>query len=215
MITPVADVPERFNAAAFFVDRHLAEGRGGRAVFRYRGRRVTYAELAERVNRFGNALLDLGVEIENRVLLILPDCPEFAEAFWGAIKIGAVPVPVNPWLKSADYAFLLEDSRAKVVVAGAEAATQVISLGDQCRSLRNVVVVGDRGANALGYEELLARASTSLEPADTSRDDVALWGYTSGSTGKPKAAVHLQRDLLFAADLVGWQIFGIAPDDLV
>ncbi|MEK6666097.1 MAG: benzoate-CoA ligase family protein [candidate division NC10 bacterium] len=215
MITPVVDVPERFNAAAFFADRHLAEGRGSRTVFRYRGRAVTYAELAERVNRFGNALRDLGVEIENRVLLILPDCPEFAEVFWGAIKIGAVPVPVNPWLKSADYAFLLEDSRAKAVVAAAEAAAQVAPVRDQCRSLRHVIVVGDPFPNALGYEDLLARASASLEPADTSRDDVALWGYTSGSTGKPKAAVHLQQDLLQAADLVGRQIFGITHDDLI
>ena len=211
----VVEVPERFNATAFFADRHLAEGRGGRTVFRYRGRTVTYAQLAERVNRFGNALKDLGVEIENRVLLILPDCPEFAEAFWGAIKIGAVPVPVNPWLKGVDYAFLLDDSRAKAVVAAAEAAAQIAAVRDQCRSLRHVIVVGDRAPNALAYEDLLARASASLEPADTSRDDVALWGYTSGSTGKPKAAVHLQQDLLQAADLVGRQIFGITHDDLI
>ncbi|MFZ1059753.1 MAG: benzoate-CoA ligase family protein [Candidatus Rokuibacteriota bacterium] len=215
MIAPVVDVPERFNAAAFFADRHLAEGRGGRTVFRYRGRAVTYAQLAERVNRFGNALRDLGVEVENRVLLILPDCPEFAEVFWGAIKIGAVPVPVNPWLRGADYAFLLEDSRAKAVVATAEAAAQIAPVRDQCRSLRHIIVVGDHSADALGYEDLLARASASLEPADTSRDDVALWGYTSGSTGKPKAAVHLQQDLLQAADLVGRQIFGITHEDLI
>ncbi len=214
-MTAAVHVPERFNAAAFFVDRHLAEGRGGRPVFHYRGRRITYSELAERVNRFGNALLDLGVEIENRVLLILPDCPEFAEAFWGAIKIGAVPVPVNPWLKGGDYAFLLEDSRAKVVVAAGDAAAEVVPLRDQCRSLRHVVVVGNRPANTLDYEELLARASASLEPAGTTRDDVALWGYTSGSTGKPKAAVHLQQDLLCAADLVACQIFGMGPDDLI
>ncbi len=212
--SPWTEIPERFNAAAFFVDRHLAEGRAGRIAFRYRGHRITYAELAERVNRFGNALLDLGVEIENRVLLALPDCPEFAEVFWGAIKIGAVPVPVNPWLKGSDYAFLLEDSRAKAVVAAAEAAAQIAPVRDQCRSLRHLVVVGERPANSLDYEELLARASASLEPAGTTRDDVALWGYTSGSTGKPKAAVHLQQDLLYAADLVGCQIFGIGASDV-
>lgn len=203
-----------FNAAAFFVDRHLAEGRGDRTVFRYQGRRISYAELAERVNRFGNALGELGVEIENRVLLILPDCPEFAEVFWGAIKIGAVPVPVNPWLKGPDYAFLLEDSRAKVAVVGAEAAGQIIPLRDQCRFLRHIVVTGrsERGIEA--YEELLARGGPSLEPAETTREDVALWGYTSGSTGKPKATIHLHGDLVHAADLVGNQIFGIAHDDL-
>ncbi len=205
---------KRFNAAAFFVDRHLAEGRGDRTVFRYRGRRITYAGLAERVNRFANALRDLGVEIENRILLVLPDCPEFAEAFWGAVKIGAVPVPVNPWLKGPDYAFLLEDSRAKVAVVSAEAASQITPLRNQCPFLRHIVVTGRSELGTEAYEELLARGGPSLEPAPTTREDVALWGYTSGSTGKPKAAVHLQDDLVHAADLVGNQIFAIGPDDL-
>ncbi len=215
MIPPVVDIPERFNAATFFVDRHLDEGRGASRLFRYRGRDVTYGELATRVSRAGNALRLLGVEIENRVLLALPDCPEFAEAFWGAIKIGAVAVPVNPWLEAREYAFLLEDSRAKVAVVHEEAARQVAPLRDRCRFLRHVVVVGRPGRGMKAYERLLARAEPTLEAADTTHDDVALWGYTSGSTGRPKAAVHLQHDLAYAADLVGIQIFGIGPDDLI
>ena len=91
-VTPVV-VPERFNAAAFFLDRHLAEGRGGRTAFRLAGRDVTYEEVGRRANRLGNALRARGVAIEQRVLLALPDRPEFAEAFWGAMKLGAVPVP--------------------------------------------------------------------------------------------------------------------------
>jgi benzoate-CoA ligase len=208
------DLPESFNAAAFFVDRHLAEGGAGRVAFRFRGRRVSYADLAERVNRVGSALVDLGVEIENRVLLALPDCPEFAEAFWGAIKIGAVAVPVNPWLGGPEYAFLLEDSRAKVAVVGAEAAAAIMAVRDRCRFLRHVVVVGDRVPGTLGYDDLISRGRPALEPSDTGPDDVALWGYTSGSTGKPKAAVHLHRHLVAAADLVGVQVFGLGPDDL-
>jgi benzoate-CoA ligase len=212
---PIIDVPERFNAAAFFVDRHLAEGRGARTIFRYRGRNVTYAELAVRVNRAGRMLQSLSVEMEDRVLLALPDSPEFAEVFWGAIKIGAVAVPVSPWLRGPEYAFLLEDSRAKVAVVDAEAARELTRVRDQSRVLRHVVVVGRPGRGMKAYERLLARAEPGLEPAETTRDDVALWGYTSGSTGKPKAAVHLQHDLVHAADLVGIQIFGIGPDDLI
>ena len=98
--TPV-DVPERFNAAAFFLDRHLIEGRGGRTAFRFAGRAVTYEDVGRRANRLGNALRARGVAIEQRVLLALPDRPEFAEAFWGAMKLGAVPVPVSEAL-SAD-----------------------------------------------------------------------------------------------------------------
>ena len=94
-MTAAIDVPERFNAATHFVDRHLAEGRGDRTAFRFHGRAVTYAEVALRANRLGNALLARDVQMEQRVLLALPDRPEFAEAFWGAMKIGAVPVPVS------------------------------------------------------------------------------------------------------------------------
>ena len=82
-----------FNAATEFVDRHIAEGRGNRTVFRYEGRNYTYANLADSVNRAGNAFWALGIEMEQRVLLLLHDSPEFAAAFFGAIKIGAVPVP--------------------------------------------------------------------------------------------------------------------------
>lgn len=212
--TPAIEVPERFNAAQFFVDRHLSEGRGGRVVFRFEGQSLTYAELAARVNRAGNTLRALGVEMENRVLLALPDSPEFAELFWGAIKIGAVAVPVNPWLKGAEYAFLLQDSRAKVAVVRADVAREIAEVRERCRALHHLVVIGpERGNEA--YERLLSRASPILEPADTSKDDAALWGYTSGSTGKPKAAVHLHHDLLYAADLVGIQVFGIRPEDLI
>src|SRR5262245_42660386 len=76
-------LPERFNAAAHFLDRHLAEGRGGRAMFRHTGRDVTYQQVALRANRLGNALRARGIDIEQRVLLALPDCPQFAESFWG------------------------------------------------------------------------------------------------------------------------------------
>jgi acyl-coenzyme A synthetase/AMP-(fatty) acid ligase len=88
-------VPARFNATTFFVDRHLAEGRGDRIAFHHDGGSLTYAQLADLVNRTGNALLDLGVRPEQRVLCLLLDSPEFLATFWGAIKIGAVPIPVN------------------------------------------------------------------------------------------------------------------------
>jgi benzoate-CoA ligase len=209
------EIPDRFNAAAFFLDRPLREGWGSRTAFRYQGRSVTYHELALRANRFGNALLARGAEIEQRVLLALPDCPEFAEAFWGAMRIGAVPVPVNDVLRPEEYAFLLNDSRARVAVVGEAAAGPVLAVREQCPWLRVVVAVGRRRRQALEYERLLERASPDLEPVDTSKDDAALWGYTSGSTGRPKAAVHLHHDLVHAAELVGQGVFGIRPDDLI
>jgi benzoate-CoA ligase len=207
---------EQFNAATFFVDRHLAEGRGARTAFRFNGRSVSYADVAESVDRCGNALATLGVEIEQRVLLALNDTPAFAAAFWGAAKLGAVAVPVNPLIAPADYAFLLNDSRARVAVVEHSVAARVLAVRAQCPWLRAVIVVGGRSVpGALDFDELLGAAKPTLEAARTVREDIVYWGYTSGSTGPPKAAVHSHKDFVAAADLVGVGIFGLGPEDLV
>ena len=209
------DVPERFNAAAYFLDRHVSDGHGGRTAFRFAGRAISYAEIALRANRLGNALRARGVHIEPRVLLALPDRPEFAEAFWGAMEIGAVPVAVSEALPADELAFLLDDSRARAVVASETAAAEVVKIRGRCPWLESVIAVGARRRGALEYERLLDRAAPELAAADTSRDDVALWAYTSGSTGRPKAAVHLHHDLVHSAELVGRGTFGIGPEDLI
>ena len=117
---PVPEVPESFNAASVFVDRHVAAGHGDRVALRWQDQVVTYAQLAAEVNRAGNALRRLGVRPEERVLLVLWDSPEFVYSFWGALKIGAVPVPVNTFLRSDEYAYLLHDSRASTLIVSPE-----------------------------------------------------------------------------------------------
>jgi len=200
----VRDLPERFNAAAFFVDRHLAEGRGGRTAFRFAGHSISYAELAERVERAAAALARRSVEIEHRVLLVLDDTPAFAAAFWGAVRLGAVAVPVNTLMADAEYEFLLNDSRAKVAVAEPALAVRLRALRSRCPWLREVLTADD----------LEREPGARVEPVATCREDVAYWGYTSGSTGPPKAAVHGHQDFVRAAELVGSAVFGIGPDDL-
>ena len=208
-------LPEQFNAATFFVDRHLAEGRGERTAFRFAGRAVSYAEVAESVDRCGNALAALGVEIEDRVLLALNDTPAFAAVFWGLAKLGAVAVPVNPLMTPAEYAFLLNDSRARVAVVESGVAARVLAVRSQCPWLRAVIAVGGEVAGTLDFDALLAAAKPTLEAARTFREDIVYWGYTSGSTGPPKAAVHSHKDFVAAADLVGVGIFGLGSDDVV
>src|SRR5258708_15915117 len=106
-----------FNAAEYFVCRHVREGRGERIAIECEEQRVTYSQLSERVNRLGTALRDaLDVRMEERILLLLPDIPEFAYCFFGAMKIGAVPVPVNTLLRANDYEYLLNDTRARVAI---------------------------------------------------------------------------------------------------
>src|SRR6266481_6598997 len=118
-------LPDRFNVAVPFVDRHLGEGRGAKAAIRTAHETVTYAELAERVNRAGNALLALGLKPGDRLLMVVKDCPAFFYLFWGAIKAGIVPVPPNTLLRAADYAYMFEDSGCKLVVYSSEFAGEI------------------------------------------------------------------------------------------
>ena len=208
------DLPERFNAAAFFLDAYRAGAAGARTALRCAGRSVDYGALVARVDRASGALAGLGLQPEQRVLLALPDGPEFAEVFWGAIRLGAVAVPVNPALAVEDYAFLLADSRARVAVAAGPAVAALAAARTRTARPPALVAVGPGGAGAVDYEGALAAAAVPAG-ADTHRDDVALWGYTSGSTGRPKAALHLHHDLVYAADLVGQGVFGIRGEDRI
>ena len=208
-------LPESLNAAAFFVDRHVAEGRAGRTAFRAASRSITYAEVADGVAHAAGALADAGLDLEQRVLLVLADSPAFAVAFWGAAKLGAVAVPVNTLMTAAEYEFLLNDSRARVAVVEADVAPRLLAVRERCPWVRAILIVGGRAAGAPDFDEALARAKPVIEAAATSREDIVYWGYTSGSTGRPKAAVHSHQDFVAAADLVGVGVFGLGPDDLV
>ncbi|MBI2361255.1 MAG: benzoate-CoA ligase family protein [Deltaproteobacteria bacterium] len=208
------DLPDTYNAATTFIDENVVRGRGRKTAIFYRDQEITYQELFEKVNRTGNALKELGVEVEQRVLLVLPDCPEFAYGFFGAIKIGAVPIPTNPWLKARDYEYLLKDSRAKVVIVHDSSLAELEPACDCARYLKHTLVVGRAPGKWLSFWSLLGKASDRLEAEPTNKDDVALWVYTSGSTGAPKAAVHLHHDMVTITDLFVKPVLGMTEDDI-
>jgi benzoate-CoA ligase family protein len=207
-------LPDEFNAAVYFIDRHLSEGRAGKVAIECGDQRVTYGQLAGLVNHFGNGLKTLGVRMEERVLLLLVDTPEFAACFFGAIKIGAVPVPVNTLLKTADYQYLVNNSRARVVVVSESLLTliQRIPRGE-LPYLEAIVVVGQAPAGMLSFDELTSKSASDLAPAPTRKDDAAFWLYSSGSTGQPKACVHLQHDMVVSSERYAKAILKIREDD--
>src|ERR1019366_3176053 len=140
---PPIVLTDEFNAAAYFIDRHITEGRGAKVAIECGDIQVSYRQLFERVNQLGNGLRSLGVRIEERVLLLLLDTPEFAYSFFGAIKIGAVPVPVNTLLKPQDYAYLLNDSRARVVIVSEPLLHLILQIPPETLTfLQETVVVG-------------------------------------------------------------------------
>ena len=207
-------LPDIYNAATTFVDENIAQGRGGKVAIYYQNRKITYREVFENVNRTGNALKDLGIEIENRVLVILPDSPEFAYCFFGAIKIGAVAVPINPWMFAKDYEYLINDSRARAIVVHQSTLPEIEKIWHKTPYLKHILVVGKAQGKALPYETLIGQASDELAAEKTTKDDVCFWGYTSGSTGNPKGAVHLQHDMITITDLFVKPVLGMNETDL-
>jgi benzoate-CoA ligase family protein len=212
-MSAAATIPREFNATTWFVDRHLAEGRCDRLALIHDGRRLSYGDVAAGANRVGHALRRLGVRMEQRVVLLLPDSVEFVYAFWGALKLGAVAIPTNTLLTPRDYEYILNDSRATVAIVGEEWAPTIEAVRPNLRFLEHVVVVGRAGARQLAWETVVAGEPPDLAPAPTSRDDVAFWLYTSGTTGRPKAAVHLQHDMLVCCESYGRHVLEIGPDD--
>ena len=211
---PPIVLPDEFNAAVHFVDRHVREGRSNKVAIECGDTRVTYGELFARVNRLGNGLKNLGVRMEERVLLLLPDVPEFAISFFGAIKIGAVPVPVNTLLKTRDYLYLLNNSRARVAIVGDSLLPLIRAIPrEELPYLREIVVVGTRAENAVPFDDLTRGSSDELKAAATGKDDAAFWLYSSGSTGQPKGCVHLQHDMVVSSERYAKAILKISEDD--
>jgi benzoate-CoA ligase family protein len=208
-------LPEEFNAAEYFIDRHLREGRSEKIAIECGDEQLTYRQLHESVNRAGNAMRRLGVRLEERVLLLLLDTPDFTTTFFGAIKIGAVPVPVNTLLKPADYRYMLNNSRARVAVVSSSLLPQIEAIPrGELRYLEHVVVVGeDPPKGTIAFAQIMAESSPALEAEPTSKDDAAFWLYSSGSTGFPKACVHLQHDMVVCAERYAKAILGITEAD--
>ena len=208
------DLPRQFNVATHFLDHHLKEGRADKVAIECGAERVTYRQLFERVNQAGNALRKLGVRPEERVALLLLDTPEFACCFFGAIKIGAVPIPLNTLLKPAEYQYMLNDSRARIAIVSESLYPQVQAIGkENLRYLETMVIAGNPMEGLHCLQQLLDECSSELQPEPTCKDDPAFWLYSSGSTGFPKGCVHLHHDMVVCSELYAKATLGITEND--
>src|SRR5262252_2552941 len=168
-----------YNAATDFVDANIARGLGDRVAFTDSERSLTYAQLQANSYRFAAALKALGLSEENRVVLAFHDTVDYPVAFWGAIRAGIVPIPVNTLLTAEQYTYLLADSRAAAIVVAASLAPTVLSIRSRLELLRTVIVVGASRAermqlgNVLYFEDLLEAAEPKALTAATLSDEVA------------------------------------------
>ncbi len=202
-----------FNVAVPFIDRHLQEGRKDKVIIRTtEGDEVTYGQLAERVNQSGNVIKKLGMNSGDRLLMVVKDSPEFFYLFWGAIKSGIIPVPLNTLLRAKDYAFMIEDSGCAALVYSPKFRKEVEPALKLLSAIPEITLLteGESGC----FLEQMQSAASELEAAPAAATDDCFWLYSSGTTGRPKGAVHSHRDMVVTSQYYGKDTLGVREDDI-
>ena len=189
------DLPRELNLATWFLDPNDAD----RTALIGPDGPTTYGELARLTNQAGNLLRELGVRAQDRVLLVLNDSVEFVAMWYGAQKIGAVTAEAYTFLQPKDYAYYLDYTDARVVVVDEQTEGTIRQVAGD----REVLVLGELGG------------SDELEPAPTTKDDIAIWKFTTGSTGQPKAAVHPTHSAVLSCEWYAKGVLGLREDDVI
>ncbi len=201
------------NAADWFVDRHVRSGAGARPAFTDPWRSLTYGALHAQSCRFATALGGAGIGRERRLAMLMLDTVDFPVAFWGAVRAGVIPVPINTLLPAEQIAYILADSRAEALAISAPLLPALEPVLSGLPYLKLTLVAQADGGGS--FADFLATGADSHDPVPASPDEVAFWLYSSGSTGAPKGVKHVHASLRATGDTYGAQVLGIAPDDLV
>jgi acetyl-CoA synthetase len=192
------DIPKNYNIGADVIDKHAASKNRNKIALYWENaagatERYTFGDLKTLTNKFGNALKQLGLQKGDRFLIRLPNIPAFQVSFLGGVKIGAVPIPSSVMFREHEVEYRVNDSSAKAVITTPKFAKEVHAVQKNCKTLQQVIVVGDAQGDELSYDALMKESKAELKVEPTKSTDIAFFCYTSGTTGNPKGAVHLHR----------------------
>ncbi|MEA5503573.1 benzoate-CoA ligase family protein [Halotia wernerae UHCC 0503] len=202
-------IPDIFNVAAYFWESNFTQILSEKVAFYYQDQTYAYAQVKSFIQRTAKLLANLGLDRENRLAILLPDSPEFAFVFWAAIWIGAVPVPINTACSVDEIQYILQDSRAKVLLTNQELQQRLTPI--QSQFLRQVLLTDGEHP----FLSLLSQHTDEPQPdAQTCRDEPAFWLYTSGSTGKPKGVIHSHQSMVVCAEQYGKATLGLDANDI-
>lgn len=215
------DPPVTFNIADYFLDDRVREGLGDRAALRTWDGRVSYDDLRIRANRFANALAEIGVEPEQRVLVALPDVPDFAAALFGALKRGAVAVMLNPRLPSERLRGVFDYVRATAAVVHVDHEAAFREAGAGARHAPRLMTMGGGAEGRPGSggtrpgpdDHAVARASPDFANFPSHPSDPAIWLFSGGTTGRPKAVIQSHASFANSTERYAKEFLGYGPND--
>jgi benzoate-CoA ligase family protein len=211
-IMKATDLPLHYNAVDI-LERNLDERADKVALYSFE-REMTFREVSNEVNQVGNALKALGVRRGDFVGILSSDCPEWVTTFFGAIKIGAVAVGINTLLSADEYAYILRDCRAWVLVIHESLLPAIEEIRDGRHFPEHVVVIGETHQEQdLSYNDWIRDQATELEVTRTHRDDFCALNYSSGTTGEPKGILHSHKNYPLCAELYGTDVVGLHEGD--
>ncbi len=205
-------IPQYYNITSKLIDENVDRGMAANIAVYYKDKIYTYREVQQLINRMGNALYILGVTMGERIALVMKDSPEAVASFFGAVKIGAVPIFLNTSYTSDDYRYLLNNSRARAVIADEEFIDTIEGWKEKLLYVQKTIVLGKpHRSYHISFDDIVRRCSDELDVAYTTTDDPAFWNYTSDSSGLPKAEVHLQHDIIACIDSYARGTLGLTP----
>ncbi|NLJ27507.1 acyl-CoA synthetase [Desulforhabdus amnigena] len=215
-----ADTPMKLNLADYLLDRHIREGRGDNIAIKFMDKTFTYAQLQTMVNKFGNALRDAGVDVQDRVGIRLVNSPQAVITIFAIEKIGAIPVPTSPLWSAEEIAFVANNAEMKYFVVNAPLMAPVETAKANFEFGTRVVVIGGvpeevKAAGNLVFEEMLEKGAPALDAVMLDAEDIGIILYTSGTTGMPKGCVHFVRPSIIEAKLVNKYVYKMKPGDVL
>jgi len=209
------ELPESFNMVSLLLERHLEGNKADKTAIICQDKKISYRELGRMTNRIGNGLIQMGIEPGERVIILLHDRPEYFALFLAAMKIGAVPVPINMLATADDLKHYILDSQASAVVMEGEIHERLTEYLSEFSQLKALVVCGEQRENCVDLFQLIDKSSDQLDTYATSKNDPSYWLYTSGTTGSPKGVIHLHKDLVYAVETWGKHVVNFTADDCV